>query len=64
MISFFLQTFWMYVLAGLGGKGQKSDTTKNAIVAAFMLFGCSYSVSFLIRKIHTCTISYMVAEID
>jgi MFS transporter, SP family, sugar:H+ symporter len=35
----------MYLLAGLGGIGNKSATDKNTIVAAFMLYSFSYNVS-------------------
>jgi hypothetical protein len=45
MVSFFFQTFWMYILAGLGEKAHKSPTEKNTVVAAFMLFGLFYNVS-------------------
>jgi MFS transporter, SP family, sugar:H+ symporter len=45
LLSFFLQGFWMYLLAGLGGIGNKSATESNTIVAAFMLYSFSYNVS-------------------
>jgi hypothetical protein len=45
MVSFFFQTFWMYMLAGLGEKSHNYPTEKNTVVAAFMLFGVFYNVS-------------------
>ncbi|KAJ9635683.1 uncharacterized protein PV06_08844 [Exophiala oligosperma] len=44
MISFFLQTFWMYLLAGLGGMAHKNSATKNMIVASFILYSVSYNM--------------------
>lgn len=49
MISFFLQTFWMYLLAGLGGMAHKNSATKNMIVASFILYSVSYNVSAIAR---------------
>jgi hypothetical protein len=34
----------MYVLAGLGGESDPSSTTRNTIVAAFMLYQVFYNV--------------------
>jgi hypothetical protein len=34
----------MYVLAGLGSESNPSTTTKNTIVAAFMLYQVFYNV--------------------
>lgn len=45
MLSYGLQAFWMYMLAGLGEKSNKTPTESNAIVASFMLFSFSYNVS-------------------
>lgn len=44
MNSFFFQAFWMFLLAGIGQKSQKSPTEKNTIVAAFMLYAFMYNV--------------------
>ncbi|KAL4925284.1 sugar porter family MFS transporter [Aspergillus undulatus] len=43
IISYAFQTLWMYVLAGLGTQSQKSITTRNTIVAAFMLYQLFYN---------------------
>jgi uncharacterized membrane protein YkvA (DUF1232 family) len=45
MISFFFQTLWLFVLAGIGEKDHKSTTEKDAVVAVFMLYAISYNVS-------------------
>lgn len=45
MISYIFQSFWLFLLAGLGGKADKTPTEKNTIVAAFMLFAVWYNVS-------------------
>jgi hypothetical protein len=60
MVSFFFQTFWMYILAGLGENGHKSPTEKNTVVAAFMLFGLFYNVS----AIKTSIIFYRVIDLN
>ncbi|OQE20570.1 hypothetical protein PENSTE_c013G02249 [Penicillium steckii] len=44
MISFFLQTLWLFILSGIGDKGDKSSAEKNAVVAVFMLFSVSYNM--------------------
>ncbi|KAI1459666.1 putative sugar transporter [Annulohypoxylon moriforme] len=44
MASFFLQAFWMYLLAGIGEKGHKTSTEENTIVAAFMLYAFFYNM--------------------
>lgn len=44
MLSFVLQAFWMYMLAGLGEKSGRTPSERNAIVASFMLFSFSYNV--------------------
>ncbi|KIX07460.1 uncharacterized protein Z518_02113 [Rhinocladiella mackenziei CBS 650.93] len=44
MTTFFFQSTWIYLLAGLGGMANKTSTTKNAIVAAFMLYSFSYNM--------------------
>ncbi|KAH8880772.1 putative sugar transporter [Thozetella sp. PMI_491] len=44
LISYGLQGFFLYLLAGLGQKDAKSSTESNAIVAAFMLFAISYNM--------------------
>jgi len=45
MISFFLQGFWMFLLAGIGGKATKTESEKDVVVAAFMLYAIGYNVS-------------------
>ncbi|RSL59922.1 hypothetical protein CEP54_007014 [Fusarium duplospermum] len=44
MISYIFQSFWLFLLAGLGGKADKTTTEKNTIVAAFMLFAVWYNM--------------------
>ncbi|KAK5163897.1 uncharacterized protein LTR77_010291 [Saxophila tyrrhenica] len=44
LISYSLQAFWMYLLAGLGERANKTGTQSNTIVAAFMLFAFSYNM--------------------
>ncbi|OOQ81718.1 putative sugar transporter [Penicillium brasilianum] len=44
MISFFFQTLWLFILAGIGEKGHKSTTEKDAVVAVFMLYAISYNM--------------------
>lgn len=45
MISFFFQTLWLYILAGIGEKGHKSPMEENTVIAAFMLYSIFYNVS-------------------
>jgi hypothetical protein len=45
MTSYFLQAFWMFLLAGLGERGGNTSATKNMIVASFMLYSFFYNVS-------------------
>ncbi|KAL3459666.1 general substrate transporter [Aspergillus heterothallicus] len=40
---FIFQALWMYVLAGLGRESNPSTTTRNTIVAAFMLYQVFYN---------------------
>ncbi|CAG7916762.1 unnamed protein product [Penicillium olsonii] len=42
-ISYAFQALWMFVLAGLGGVSNPSTTSRNAIVAAFMLYQLFYN---------------------
>ncbi|KAL2839000.1 general substrate transporter [Aspergillus pseudoustus] len=42
-ISYIFQALWMYVLAGLGAQSNPSTTTRNTIVAAFMLYQLFYN---------------------
>ena len=43
-LSYALQVFWMYLLAGLGSKAHKSASENGAVVAAFMLYAFSYNM--------------------
>ncbi|KAL4790587.1 general substrate transporter [Aspergillus venezuelensis] len=43
IMSYAFQALWMYVLAGLGAQANPSTTTKNTIIAAFMLYQFFYS---------------------
>lgn len=45
MTSYFFQAFWMFLLAGLGERAGNTSTTKNMIVASFMLYSFFYNVS-------------------
>lgn len=45
MTSYFFQAFWMFLLAGLGERTGNTSTTKNMIVASFMLYSFFYNVS-------------------
>lgn len=47
MISFFFQTLWLFILAGIGEKGHKSTTENNTVVAVFILYAVSYNVSLV-----------------
>ncbi|KAJ5377313.1 uncharacterized protein N7496_004722 [Penicillium cataractarum] len=44
MFSFFFQTLWLFILAGIGEKGHKSTTENNAVVAVFILYAVSYNM--------------------
>ncbi|KAH8810673.1 putative sugar transporter [Xylogone sp. PMI_703] len=44
MITYCLQAFWIFLLAGLGGMRHKTVADKNTIVAAFMLYSFSYNM--------------------
>ncbi|KAH8891220.1 putative sugar transporter [Thozetella sp. PMI_491] len=44
LLSFGLQAFFMYLLAGLGEKTSKSTTESNTIVASFMLYAFTYNM--------------------
>jgi hypothetical protein len=44
-MSYAFQALWMYVIAGLGGVSHPTTTSRNAIVAAFMLYQLFYNVS-------------------
>ncbi|EYB25419.1 hypothetical protein FG05_35360 [Fusarium graminearum] len=43
MISYPLQALWLFLLAGLGGKPNKTKTEKSTVAASFMLFSFSYN---------------------
>ncbi|CAI7665034.1 unnamed protein product [Penicillium manginii] len=43
LMSYAFQALWMYVIAGLGGVSHPTTTSRNAIVAAFMLYQLSYN---------------------
>ncbi|KAI0016321.1 putative sugar transporter [Xylariomycetidae sp. FL0641] len=43
MLSYFFQAFWMFLLAGLGSKNDRTPTQSNTVVAAFMLYSFSYN---------------------
>lgn len=45
MTSYFFQAFWMFLLAGLGERTGNTSTTKNMVVASFMLYSLFYNVS-------------------
>ncbi|KUL90293.1 hypothetical protein ZTR_01918 [Talaromyces verruculosus] len=45
MTSYFFQAFWMFLLAGLGERTRNTSTTKNMIVASFMLYSFFYNMS-------------------
>ncbi|CAG2018187.1 unnamed protein product [Fusarium graminearum] len=45
MISYPLQALWLFLLAGLGAKPNKTKTEKSTVAASFMLFSFSYNVS-------------------
>ncbi|KAL1856418.1 hypothetical protein VTK73DRAFT_8293 [Phialemonium thermophilum] len=45
LISFFFQAFWIFMLAGLGGKSNRTSSENNTIVASFMLFAFFYNMS-------------------
>ncbi|KAJ3461155.1 hypothetical protein MRS44_009708 [Fusarium solani] len=53
MTSYIFQSFWLFLLAGLGGKADKTATEKNTIVAAFMLFAVWYNMG-------SASISYLL----
>ncbi|OJJ07360.1 hypothetical protein ASPVEDRAFT_56765 [Aspergillus versicolor CBS 583.65] len=42
-LSYSLQALWMYVLAGLGGMAHPTTTSRNTIVASFMLYTIFYN---------------------
>ncbi|PCG91079.1 Major facilitator superfamily domain, general substrate transporter [Penicillium occitanis (nom. inval.)] len=44
MTSYFFQAFWMFLLAGLGERTGNTSTTKNMIVASFMLYSFFYNM--------------------
>ncbi|KAM0492553.1 hypothetical protein ACHAP8_009908 [Fusarium lateritium] len=44
MISYPLQALWLFLLAGLGAKPNKTETEKSTVAAAFMLFSFSYNM--------------------
>ncbi|KAF5009431.1 hypothetical protein FDECE_4363 [Fusarium decemcellulare] len=44
MVSYIFQAFWLFLLAGLGGKADKSMAEKNTVVASFMLFSFWYNM--------------------
>ncbi|KAJ5756262.1 hypothetical protein N7533_005805 [Penicillium manginii] len=43
LMSYAFQALWMYVIAGLGGVSHPTTTSRNAIVAAFMLYQLFYN---------------------
>lgn len=45
MISYPLQALWLFLLAGLGAKPNKTETEKSTVAASFMLFSFCYNVS-------------------
>jgi MFS transporter, SP family, sugar:H+ symporter len=56
LLSYILQAFFMYLLAGLGQINGKTSSESNMIVAAFMLFSFFYNVSitFLQFELSAC----------
>ncbi|KAI1359355.1 putative sugar transporter [Xylaria arbuscula] len=44
LTTFFFQGLWIFVLAGVGSKTNKSQTELNAVVAAFILYWFSYNM--------------------
>ncbi|CAK7199498.1 hypothetical protein SEUCBS139899_002178 [Sporothrix eucalyptigena] len=42
--SFFFQAFWMFLLAGLGSKSNRSESQNNTVVASFMLYAFFYNM--------------------
>ena len=59
MLSYSLQGLWMTLLAAIGSKTVKSQTDKNAVVAFFILYGQSYTVS-----VKPFAASYMSKALD
>ncbi|CAG1965224.1 unnamed protein product [Fusarium graminearum] len=44
MISYPLQALWLFLLAGLGAKPNKTETEKSTVAASFMLFSFCYNM--------------------
>ncbi|EKJ77446.1 hypothetical protein FPSE_02319 [Fusarium pseudograminearum CS3096] len=44
MISYPLQALWLFLLAGLGAKPNKTEAEKSTVAASFMLFSFSYNM--------------------
>ncbi|KAH8896670.1 general substrate transporter [Thozetella sp. PMI_491] len=44
LLSFFLQCFFMFLLAGLGEKDNRSPSENNMVVASFMLYAFFYNM--------------------